>query len=95
MKLVTLCGMGFGTSLMLKMAADDILRANGIKAEIQAWDLGSFKGQAADIVIAPVDMERHLKDYPGRVVLVKNLTDRKEMEAKLLPVVREFLASKG
>lgn len=91
MRIVALCGMGFGTSLILKMAVGDILEAHGFKADIQAWDLGSFKGQAADIVIAPQDMLRHLKDYPGRVVLVNSLIDRREIEDKLMPVVREFL----
>ncbi|MEW6047538.1 MAG: PTS sugar transporter subunit IIB [Bacillota bacterium] len=92
MRVVALCGMGFGTSLMLKMTIGDIFRAHGIKADVQAWDLGSFKGQAADIVVAPQDMKRHLKDYQGRVVLINNLTDRREIEEKLLPLVRELLA---
>jgi len=83
--------MGFGTSLMLRMTIDDILKAHGIKAETLAWDLGSLKGQRADIVVAPRDMERHLKDFPARVVLVNNLTDKKEVEAKLLPVVEELM----
>lgn len=90
MKIVTLCGMGFGTSLMLKMAIGDILKQHGLRAEIDAWDLGTCKGQKADIIVAPYDMERHLKDAAARVVLVRNLTDKKEIEAKLLPVIREL-----
>lgn len=93
MKIVTLCGMGFGTSLTLKMIIDNILETHGIRAEVKAWDLGSFKGQSADIVVAPQDMKRHLQNYQGRVVLVNNLTDRKEIESKILPVVQEMLGS--
>lgn len=93
-RIVTLCGMGFGSSLTLKMAIDKILSANGIKAEIVAWDLGSFKGQSADIVVAPSDMKKHLESYQGKVVLVNNLIDQKEIESKVLPVVREMLSSK-
>jgi PTS system ascorbate-specific IIB component len=90
-RVVALCGMGFGTSLMLKMFIGEVLEAHGIKAELHAWDLGSFKGQEADIVVAPADMKKHLEDYEGRVVLIGNLTNRQEIEEKLLPVVREFL----
>ena len=53
MRIATLCGMGFGTSMMLKLFIEDILKAEGIKAQVIPWDLGSFKGQQADIVVAP------------------------------------------
>ncbi|MBE3519532.1 MAG: PTS sugar transporter subunit IIB [Firmicutes bacterium] len=95
MRIVTLCGMGFGSSLMLKMTIEDILRARGIKAEVVAWDLGSFKGQQADVVVAPDDMERHLKDYPGVVVLISNLVDRKEIETKVVGAVEGLLKGAG
>ncbi len=91
MRIVSICGMGFGTSLILRMTIDEILKARGIKAETMAWDLGSAKGQQADIVVAPRDMERHLKDFPARVVLVDNLTNKQEVEAKLIPVVEELM----
>lgn len=92
MRIVTVCGMGFGTSLMMKMSIDSVLRSHGIKAELQAWDLGSAKGQTADIIVAPRDMERHLKDFKARLVFIDNLTSKPEMEQKVLPVVKELLA---
>lgn len=95
MRIVALCGMGFGTSLMLKMYIGDILQAQGLKADIDAWDLGSFKGMVADLIVAPDDMKRHLKDYAGPVVFINNLTNRKELEEKVLPVVREILGQKA
>ncbi len=93
MRIVTLCGMGFGTSLILKMAIDAILRKHGLRAELLAWDLGSAKGQPADIVVAPRDMESHLRSFTAHVVLVDNLTDKAAIEAKLLPVIRELQAA--
>ena len=38
MRIATLCGMGFGTSMMLKLFIDDILKAEGLKAETIPWD---------------------------------------------------------
>lgn len=92
MRIATLCGMGFGTSMMLKLTIDDILKAEGIKAEVIPWDLGSYKGGGADIIVAPTDMERHLKDAAGRVVLIRNLVDKAEIKEKILAAVREFQA---
>jgi len=90
MRIATLCGMGFGTSMMLKLFIDEILTADGIKAQIIPWDLGSFKGQKVDIVVAPTDMGTHLKGYDGRVVLIKNLVDKKEIREKIIAAIREL-----
>jgi len=90
MRIATLCGMGFGTSMMLKLFIDEILTADGIKAQIIPWDLGSFKGQQVDIVVAPTDMGTHLKGYDGRVVLIKNLVDKEEIREKIIAAIREL-----
>ena len=44
MKIVTVCGMGFGTSLMVKMAIDDLLSEIGFDAEVEASDVRSSRG---------------------------------------------------
>lgn len=93
MRIATLCGMGFGTSMMLKLFIEDILKPEGIKAEIIPWDLGSFKGQQADIVVAPTDMASHLKDSKARVVLIKNLVDKAEVKEKVLAAIRDVSAA--
>ena len=88
MRIATLCGMGFGTSMMLKLFIDDILKAEGLKAEVVPWDLGTFKGQQADIVVAPMDMESHLRGTKARVVLIKNLVDKAEIKTKILAAMQ-------
>ena len=91
-RIATLCGMGFGSSMMLKLFIEEILKDLGMKAEVVPWDLGTFKGQQADIVVAPTDMEMHLRSTPAKVVLIKNLVDKKELRDKLVPVLE---ASQG
>jgi PTS system ascorbate-specific IIB component len=90
MRIATLCGMGFGTSMMLKLFIDDILKAEGLKAETIPWDLGTFKGQQADIVVAPTDMEMHLRSTKAKVVLIRNLVDKKEIREKILAAIYEL-----
>ncbi len=90
MRIATLCGMGFGTSMMLKLFIDDILKAEGLKAEVIPWDLGTFKGQQADIVVAPTDMEMHLRSTKAKVVLIRNLVDKKEIREKILAAIYEL-----
>lgn len=90
MRIATLCGMGFGTSMMLKLFIEEILRNEGIKAEVVPWDLGSFKGQDADIVVAPTDMERHLKFASSKVVLIRNLVDKGEIKTSILEAIQSL-----
>jgi PTS system ascorbate-specific IIB component len=90
MRIATLCGMGFGTSMMLKLTIDDILKAEGIKADVIPWDLGSYKGGNVDIIVAPTDMQRHLKDATSRVVLIHNLVDKVEIREKILEAIQEI-----
>jgi PTS system ascorbate-specific IIB component len=90
MRIATLCGMGFGTSMMLKLFIDDILKAENIKAETIPWDLGSFKGQNTEIIVAASDMAMHLKNTNSIVVLIRNLVDKQEIKDKILAAIDEY-----
>ena len=95
MRIATLCGMGFGTSMMLKLSVDEILAAEGIKAEVLSWDLGSFKGQQVDIVVAASDMRRQLEGADVTVALIDNLVNKEEIRDKVLAAIREYEAQQG
>jgi PTS system ascorbate-specific IIB component len=91
MIIATLCGMGFGTSMLLKLTIDEILKQEEIIGyKVVPWDLGSFKGQNADIVVAPTDMESHLKNTSAKVILVKNLVDKSEIREKILAAINSL-----
>jgi PTS system ascorbate-specific IIB component len=82
--------MGFGTSLMLKMFLEEILKDLKVEAEIIPWDLGSFKGGGqVDIIVAPRDMESYLKEAEASVILLDNLTDKDHISERLKPVLIE------
>ena len=41
MKIVCVCGMGMGTSLIMKMTIDNAARELGLDAEVEHWDVGT------------------------------------------------------
>lgn len=91
MKIATLCGMGFGTSMMLKLFIEDVFKAEGITGhQIIPWDLSSFKGQQVDLIVAPTDMESHLKGSETMVVYIKNLVDKQEIKEKITAALIEL-----
>lgn len=83
MKIVTICGMGLGTSLMLKMYIEQVLRKRGQKAEISNIDLGSIKSANADLIIAPKEMMSQIKDVRVDKIFINNLINKNELEEKL------------
>lgn len=51
MKILTVCGMGNGSSLILKINVDDILRSLDLKATVENVDVASFKSIPANMIL--------------------------------------------
>ncbi len=91
-KIVTVCGMGWGTSLMLKMNVNDLLRDHGLDRDFEtvAGDLGSVKTEDADIIVGTRDMKRHLDGVDVAIILLDSVTDKDELKEKLFSVIKEM-----
>lgn len=87
MKILTVCGMGFGTSLMVKMTIDDILREIGYSADVEASDIGSVVGRGADLIVTSAEMENQFSAVETEVIYLKNMTDKREIREKLLTFI--------
>lgn len=85
MKIVAVCGMGIGTSVLLKMNAEKALRAMDIDADVEAADIGTARGAArtADIVLTSAELAEEVGDVPAKVIIIKNFTDVNEITEKL------------
>lgn len=90
MRIVTVCGMGFGTSLMLLMDVQAIAKKHGYDVDGEAVDLGSAKGKACDFMVASSEIASELNDESVEVVSINNLLDKEEIEQKVMPVVEKI-----
>lgn len=84
MKILTVCGMGSGSSLILKMNVDSILEEEGIVADVEACDLGSVGGSNADLIISTSELEPQLADYDIKKIFVNNVVDKESIKEKVL-----------
>ncbi|MBS4207869.1 PTS sugar transporter subunit IIB [Bacillus sp. FJAT-50079] len=84
MKILTVCGMGFGTSLMVKMTIDDILKEVGFKADVEASDIGSVMGREFDLIVTSNDMENQISVSEDKIIYLKNMTSKQEIKEKLI-----------
>ncbi|GAA0964053.1 PTS sugar transporter subunit IIB [Frigoribacterium faeni] len=85
MKIITVCGMGIGTSVLLKMNAEKALRALDIDADVEAADIGTARGAArtAQLVLTSEDLVEELGQVPAKVVVIDNFTNVAEIQAKI------------
>ncbi|SDS04033.1 PTS sugar transporter subunit IIB [Agrococcus carbonis] len=85
MKIVAVCGMGIGTSVLLKMNAEKALRTLGVDADVEAADIGVARGVArtADMVLTSQDLADEIGDVPASVVVINNFTDVQEITDKI------------
>ena len=82
MRVITVCGMGFGTSLMLLMTIKDIGKKHHVTVEGEAVDLGSYKGKTCDLIAASSEIAKQI------VADVTNLLDKKGIEELILPYMK-------
>ena len=90
MKIVAVCGMGIGTSVLLKMNAEKVLQDLGIDADIEAADIGVARGaaQTADVVLTSEELAPEIRDVPAEVIVINNFFDLDEIHKKLSAAVR-------
>ena len=94
MYVLSVCGMGFGTSLMLLMEVQSIAKEHGYTVDGEATDLGSAKGKSCDLIIASSEIAAELSYEAAPVIAIDNLLDKEEIKEKVLPMIKK-LAQEG
>ncbi len=94
LRIMTVCGFGLGTSLVLRMTVDEVLQNHGIKAETFCSDADTALGQNYDLVITSKEMKKIFADVDKPVVVIDNFLSTDEVEEKALPVIEELMADK-
>ena len=89
MKIVAVCGMGIGTSVLLKMNAEKVLRALGVDADVEAADIGVARGMAmdAEIVLTSKEFVDEIGDVDAEVIVIDNFFDMQEITEKLTAAI--------
>ncbi|MDN5792901.1 MAG: PTS sugar transporter subunit IIB [Brevibacterium aurantiacum] len=86
MKIIAVCGMGIGTSIILKMNIDNALTNLGVDADVEAADISAARGAAstADLVMTSSELVEQLGDLDVPIVIVDDFTSVSEIETKLV-----------
>ncbi|MCT4565982.1 MAG: PTS sugar transporter subunit IIB [Maledivibacter sp.] len=83
MKILVVCGSGLGSSFILEMSIKTIIKDLGVDAHVTHTDLGSAKGEGADIYVGTKDITHQLEGIGGEVISLKNIIDKVDMKKQL------------
>jgi PTS system ascorbate-specific IIB component len=90
MKIVCVCGLGMGSSLILKMSVEKAMKELGLACDVEHWAAGTMVGMKYDLIVAAEDFRDELSDQKN-VVFVRNVVKVEEIKG----VLKEYFEKEG
>ncbi|ROQ36677.1 PTS system IIB component (L-Asc family) [Frondihabitans sp. PhB188] len=86
MKIVTICGVGIGSSGILKVNAERVLAGLDIEADVVAADVASIRAVADDaqVILTSAEFVEAIGPTFAEVIVVVNHFDLEELREKLV-----------
>jgi ascorbate PTS system EIIB component len=91
--IMLVCGFGLGTSMVLKLTLDKVLKMEGLEAKTFCADENTAKGQNYDIVFTSKEMSKLFVGVEKPVIVIDNFLSQDEVRAKGLGVIRNSIGS--
>lgn len=88
-RVLTVCGVGMGSSLILRTTAEKAFKELGINAKVEATDLCSARSMKADMILG---QGMHTSEFDGIAPIVLAITNFVNVEAlkeKIVTALRE------
>jgi ascorbate PTS system EIIB component len=83
-KILVVCGVGMGTSVLLKSNVDKVLAQIDFEAEVVAASLTSMAShQDAQVVLTTKQVEPELTGLNAEIIVIDKIFDLAEIETKL------------
>ena len=90
MKIITVCGNGIGSSLMLAMKIEEMCKEEGIQADVESSDFNSAQGKQADLIVTVKELAQQF-DHKNLAV-VRSYVNKKKIREDVLDKIKEIAA---
>ncbi len=88
--ILTVCGVGSGSSLILRMYVEDVLEEFGIRYRVQAGQVSEARGSKADFILCSHEFLSVTEGASSPVLPIKSFTDKDELRTTLKPILIEL-----
>lgn len=90
MKIQTVCGFGCGSSLMLRMKLEEVLKKLNFEAEVFCGDVGTCLSNKCDAIFISADLYDRIVDRATvPVIPIRNFMSTSEITEKTVKFIEE------
>ncbi|SHE33515.1 PTS system, ascorbate-specific IIB component [Thermoanaerobacter uzonensis DSM 18761] len=90
-KVVTVCGMGVGSSVIAKLNVENLLKKLDINGNVDSCDLGSVTSTNGDIYVTTKEIFENLpENIKDKTIVISNFVAIKEIEEVLAPIFKKY-----
>lgn len=91
-KALVACRAGVGSSLMLKIKVNEVVKENNFPIEVEHSSLDGVSGFSGEFLITLPDVAEELeqKKIPQKVIGIRNIVDKNEIKEKLTLALSEL-----
>ena len=86
--ILTVCGNGIGSSLMLKMKNEEICAENNIEAQVESIDVKAAQGRKADLIVTVKELAEQFEDKD--VAIVRSYINKKKIKEDILERLQQI-----
>ena len=91
--IVTVCGNGLGSSLMLKMAIEEICEENHLKVNVESCHCHAAQGKKSDLIVTVKELA---KQFEGtNVVVVRSYINKTKIAEDILEPIKKKISENG
>ena len=84
-KIQTVCGFGCGSSLMLRMSVEEIIKSNQLDASVFCGDVGTCCANDCDVIFISKELAERIKNRTNvPIVIISNFMNKAEVKEKTL-----------
>lgn len=92
LEIISVCGFGIGSSLILKMTIDDMLKSEGIEANTYPQDVTSVGGIKADLIFTSNELyDQIVERVEAPVIVIDNFLSTEEVKEKSLSKILKLM----
>lgn len=82
--IATACGAGMGSSLVLRMYTEDVLKELEVEADVEAMDVPQVKGAKVDLVLTSPALVPNVTGGMAKVKPISNYVDKSLIREALI-----------
>ncbi len=79
-KVLVACRTGMGSSMLLKIKVDQVVKENGFPLSVEHSNLDAIDGQSWDAIITMADITGDVRDKVPYCIAIHNLMDKAEIK---------------